>query len=128
MSDKRLFQPPGSGELMRQGLPANNLPEGHRVSAAALHTARVILRNWQLTPIPDTTRNPQSIPANEYNVALMIDVCTNVFRLEPFRQRAAALLRKSVNKSLTADEIQEFLYDMGIAYNYLPRYRGDTSR
>lgn len=107
-------------QLLQNAVPAKI--DKHAVSAASLHTARVLLQNFELTPKPMAGRNPPTIPATEYNVALLVDVCSNVFRLYPFKESTADLYNKVSKGTATVDEVRKFLYDLGVVLNRLPTY------
>ncbi len=92
------------------------------VSAPALHAARTVKLNFQLIPKPVPGRNPAEIKPSDYNVALLIDSCVNVNRLEELKDRAAELHERVDQDLASKEEILEFLYDLGVAYNYLPTY------
>lgn len=109
--------PAAATDLIRQPKPTRQA-----VSAPALHTARMMLRNFAVSSNTIPSREPPVIPPTEYNLAVLIDVCTNVFRLEPLRPKAGVLAAKVFEGTATKEEVYQFLYDLNIVLNWMPSY------
>jgi len=71
-------------EIVREGMPrfgARNAPreireqDGYVTSAPALHASKTLRRHFLFTP-------KASIQATEKNLAILVDVCTDIFRVE----------------------------------------------
>lgn len=69
-------------EMVREGMPrfgttndSRDVNPSYSTSAPALHASRSILRNFALRP-------KASILATEKNIAILVDVCTDIFRVE----------------------------------------------
>ena len=71
-------------EIVREGMPrfrAANAPAeiqgypSYVTSAPALHASKMLMQNFRFTP-------RASIQATEKNLAILVDVCTDVFRVE----------------------------------------------
>ncbi len=96
-------------------------PIKHLVSAPALHAARTLLQNFDV----HEKRNVDagfSVPVNEYNLAVLIDICTCIFRLEPFRKQAGSMAAKVADGTASRDEVVKFLTELSVAFNWMPQY------
>ena len=92
----------------------------YEISAAALHAARTLLRHFDF----QIGKNGKYAPT-EKNIAIIVDVCTQVFRLEV----AVKSITKQLPANLTVHELQsrseqirEALRTVEMAYNYLPHF------
>jgi hypothetical protein len=94
----------------------------HLVSAPALHAARILLRNFTVDEKQVPGRDPASIPVTEYNLALLIDLCTDVFRLEPFRSQIGRLSARVHEGKASQEEVAKFLRDLNVTFNWMPTY------
>ncbi len=111
-----------AGQTLQQALKQTATKTRPKVSAPALHAARTVLQNYTLTPKPVPGRQPALAATDEFSVAVIIDVTTNVCRLEPFRKETAELFKRVCGGTATVDEVKKFLYDLGVALNRLPTY------
>lgn len=94
------------------------------VSAAALHAARTLMRNFNLT-------EKANIAATERNIAIIVDVCTQVFRVEAAVENLVRHIpwydRHELAQSM--DQLREAIRVLEVARNRMPRYgNGAPSR
>lgn len=94
----------------------------YSISAAALHTARVLMRNFSMQP----TGN---IQATEKNLAIIVDVCTNIFRIERGVNYMVKKIRWQTSDELKGnlDQLREALRVIDILYSRIPLYEGERS-
>lgn len=90
-------------------------------SAAATHAARAIMKNFELRQIG-------KIPVTEKNVAIIVDVCTQIFRVENalnyFFSRDA-FNRLEFNKE-TLEDLKDAISVLDRARKTLPSYAEET--
>lgn len=113
-------------EMVREKMPrfgATNDPRdiseypSYATSAPALHAAKTILQNFALRP-------KASIQATEKNIAILVDVCTDVFRVE----RAVDFVIRSLpwnNRNETVrnlDAMRKAMRVVEVVRNHMPVY------
>lgn len=91
-------------------------------SAAAVHAARAILRNYHVDALPPPRKSKWA--PTERNLAIIIDVCTQVFRLE----HTVNLICREINHAdpnefrRNIDDVREAMFLLERARNFLPLY------
>lgn len=95
----------------------------YQISAPARQAARVLMRNFDM-------RQRGAYPATENNVAIIVDVTTNIFRvqnaLDYVVQRTPWLDKHELGKNL--EMMREAIRMLELVNNRLPRYQnGITS-
>ena len=105
------------------GAPAKEAPRRHEVSAPAIYTARLLLRNFEITAKTVQGRTPPTIPVSEYNLALFVDICTMLFRLMPFAQQTDYWLRELRANRASQQDVQKFLGELKLAFDRIPSFR-----
>lgn len=96
----------------------------HYVSASALHTARVILASYELTPRPPETLVSGSIPgltSSEAHVSVVIDFACNVFHLANLRPEMHYWHHRLHDGTATASQIAGFLKKCLAALEAIPK-------
>lgn len=91
----------------------------HKVSAPALHAARVLLANFN---VAEKQTENQTIPVSEFNIAVLIDICTDVFRLVPFRTKVGDLAARVGKGEVKRAEVYQLLSELSQTLNRLPSY------
>jgi len=105
------------------GAPAQKAPRRHEVSAPAIYTARLLMRNFDIKPKTVSGRTPPTIPVSEYNIALFVDLCTMLFRLTPLPQQIDHWLRELKHNRASQQDIQKFLGELKLAFDRIPSFR-----
>ncbi len=96
----------------------------HRTSAAALHAARVILRNFNIEVIPPEKLASGRIPNlqnNEACLAVIIDLTTNVFEISALRPELRYWQKHLFAGTASADQIANFFRRCLDAFEKIPR-------
>lgn len=96
----------------------------HRTSASALHTARVILKNYDLTVRPPETLvsgRIDNLKADEAHLAIIIDYATNAFEVALLRPEVRYWQRRLMSGSATAPQIAGFMAKLLKAFALIPR-------
>src|SRR5207237_3423034 len=96
----------------------------HRTSAAALHAARTVLRNYTLTvksPDAFTTGRVPNMRSDESCVAVVIDYATNVFHIAALRPELRHWQEHLRAGTAKASQIAAFMDKMYDAFMTIPR-------
>ena len=112
-------------EMVREGMPrfgARNAPNeikeysSYITSAPALHAAKTLLQNFLITP-------KASIQATEKNLAILVDVCTDIFRVEAAVDYVIRSLPWSSRGSLVSnlDVLRKAMRAVELVNNRMPR-------
>lgn len=98
--------------------PDGLLAKGYVVSAPATCAARSLMTRFTLTP-------RASIQATENNVATLIDVCTEIFRVQEAVDNLVSQTMTGTQEDATRnlDQIRKALRLFEVVYNRLPSYR-----
>lgn len=92
----------------------------HRISAAALHAARIVLQNYDL--VVKTDCGIRNLKADERCLAIMIDVTSGVYRASQIRPELRYWQEQLRAGQATAGQIAGFLRKLGVELEYLPNY------
>jgi hypothetical protein len=96
----------------------------HRVSAAALHAARVVLKNYTLEVKPVEELPSGRIPnleASEKCVAIIIDWMSNIFQVVELRTQLGECRKRMRQGTATAPQVAEILQRLSDAFDALPK-------
>lgn len=104
---------------------SHSTSQKYEISAPALHCADVILRNFFITEKPNSR-----FRATQKNLAILVDVCTNIFRVEAVIDQ---LVQDNpwANKNALAqnlDRLRESIRAVELVRNRLPRYGKSESQ
>lgn len=87
------------------------------VSAPAMHAARTLLKNFRF-------ESTGTIEPTERNIAIIVDVCTQIFRVEAaldnMVQRVPWLDKRSLGQNL--DQLREAVRAIELVRNRMPSY------
>ena len=92
---------------------------GYQPSAPAVHTASTLLKNFDINALG-------RVEANNHNVAVIVDVCTQIYRLAP----TITLLTREIPwhqpKVVVErmDLLRQRVQELGVARSKMPRYNG----
>ncbi len=95
----------------------------YKVSAPALHAARAILRNFRLEPI-------DKIAATEQNLAILVDVTTQIFRIQPAMAAFVKEVPWTDKNGLKAniELLQNGIRALEVVSNRLPAFQDNRPR
>lgn len=96
----------------------------HRVSAASLHAARIVLKNYTLVVKP-----PESLPSgrldklepNEKCVAILIDYATNIFQVVLLRPELRYWQKRLWARTATAPQLMGYFQKLITALEMVPQ-------
>ncbi len=94
----------------------------YQISAPALHAARTIMKNFDL-------QEKSTIRATERNLAILIDVCTQVFRVEAAVDHMVKTIPWADKAELARrlDQLRESIRAIEVVRNRMPNF-GKTIR
>ena len=96
----------------------------HSVSAASLHAARTVLKNYDFV-----VRPPELLPSgrldglepSEKCIAILIDYATNIFKIAELRPELRYWQRRIFAGTATAPQLAMFLNKILEAFSYIPK-------
>lgn len=97
----------------------------HRTSAASLHAARVVLKEYELTPRPEEELTGGKIPglkATEAHLAVIIDYATNIFELVKHRPEMDHWIKLMKAGMATAPQIAGYLKRLAEGFEAIPKF------
>jgi len=94
----------------------------HAISAPALYAARVLLQNYEFRPIPGAIM--AQYPVDELHVALVVDLCTAVYRLAPLIPQAKHWYQALKEGRASPEQLEHFLAELVSVLRYMPSYSG----
>ncbi len=94
----------------------------YQISAPALHAARTILKNFDLL-------QKDKIKATERNLAILIDVCTQVFRVQAAADKLTRIVPWTNKQELAQnlEQLQDAIRAVELVKNRMPNF-GQTMR
>ncbi len=95
----------------------------YKVSAPALYAARTILKKFRLEPI-------DKIAATEQNLAILVDITTQIFRVQPAMKEFVSQVPWPDKQGLkeNIELLQTGIRALEVVSNRLPAFRDDRRR
>lgn len=102
-----------------------NPKEHYNISAPALHTARILFRNFEFLERPGSR-----VRATEKNVSIIVDIGTNIFRAQNAMTQLVTQVQWADKNELirNVSKLQELIRCLEVANNRLGSFNMNESR